>query len=117
MRAANSSGLSNVATTVSRALWCLAVVLSTFPPCSVGVGDARVRCAVPKGTMLDADKVAKDLRGIAGWISAGQFYCVLAAQATSFYRIRAAIAFQTLPPCTMFYAHAPCFRLGGAAFG
>ena len=93
----NTSCFRDAAAAFSGASHCLAVVLCTFPPGSDGVGNARVRCAVPKGTMLDTDKVAKDLRGVAGWISAGQLHCVLAAQATSFYSIGAAIAFQTLP--------------------
>ena len=115
MRIANAFGLSDIATTFSRALQCLVVVLPTFTPGSVGVGDARVRCAVPKGTMLDADKVAKHLRSVAGWIGAGQLYRVLEAQATSLLRIGAATTFQTLPKCTMFVAHTFCNRLGGAA--
>lgn len=49
--------------------------------------DARVRCAVSKGAMLGADKLAKDLRGLAVWIGAGQLHRVLEAQATRLYRV------------------------------
>lgn len=48
--------------------------------------DARVRCAVSKGAMLGADKLAKDLRGLAVWIGAGQLHRVLEAQATFLHR-------------------------------
>ena len=47
-----------------------------------GVGNARVRGAVSKGAVLDADKLATDPRGVAVWIAAGQLRRVLAAQAT-----------------------------------
>ena len=55
-----------------------------FPALSThrhSVVDARVRCAV-LGAVLDADKLAENLRGVAVWIGAGQFHRVLAAQAT-----------------------------------
>ena len=92
------SSCNNIGITAfSRASPFTAVVLLTFPPGSVGVGDARVRCAVAKGTMLEADKIAKHLRSVAGWIRAGQLHCVLAAQATPLLRDRAATTFQTFP--------------------
>ena len=77
---------------------------SFFPPGSVGVGDARVRCAVSKGTMLDTDKVAKDLRGVAGWISAGQLRFVLTAMPAYFHRIAGAARSNTFTICTVLAA-------------
>ena len=41
------------------------------------VGKARVRCAVSKGAVLDADKLAGGLRGAAVWIGAGRLRGVL----------------------------------------
>ncbi len=66
----------------SRTRHCPAVVLPTLPSNRDGVVDARVQGAVSIGAVLDADKLAKDLRGVAVWIGAGQLHRVLEAQAT-----------------------------------
>ena len=65
-----------------RARHCPAVVLLALPSNRDGVGDARVQGAVSKGAVLEADKLAEDLRGVAVWIGAGQLHRVLGAQAT-----------------------------------
>ena len=87
MLAADTSCFSVGTAAFNRTSHRLAVVLPAFSPGSVSVGDARVRCAVSKGTMLDADKVAKHLRGVAGRIGAGQLHAVLAAKLAFYYRI------------------------------
>ena len=48
-----------------RARHCLAVVFLALPSHSDGLGNARVRGAVSKGAVLDADKLARDLQGVA----------------------------------------------------
>ena len=65
-----------------RARHCLAAVFRALPSRRGGVGNARVGCAVSKGAVLEADKLAEDLRGVAVWISAEWLHRVLAAQAT-----------------------------------
>ena len=67
---ANSSCFSIGAAAFYRARHCLAVVFCALPSRTDGVGNARVRCAVSKGAVLDADKPAKDLRGVAVSIGA-----------------------------------------------
>ena len=74
--------LSHVAAAFCRARHCLAVVFLALPSHRHSVGNARGRRAVSKGAVLDADKPAKDLRGLAVWIGTGQLHRVLAAQAT-----------------------------------
>ena len=69
-----------------RARHCLAVVLRALPSHGDGVVDARVQGAVSIGAVLDADKLAEDLRGLAVWIGAGQLHRVLEAQATFLHR-------------------------------
>ena len=82
----NSSSCSVGAAAFHRARHCLAVVLRALPSNRDGVVDARVQGAVSIGAVLDADKLAKDLRGLAVWIGAGQLHRVLAAQATFLHR-------------------------------
>ena len=82
MLAAKPSCYCDVAAAFSRARQRLAVVLRTLPSNRDGVGNARVQGAVSIGAVLDADKPAEDLRGVAVWIGAGQLHRVLAAQAT-----------------------------------
>ena len=79
-----------------RAPHCLAVVLLALPSHRDGVGDARVQGAVSIGAVLDADKLAKDLRGVAVWIGAGQLHRVLEAQATFLHRGGVATFSETL---------------------
>ena len=86
MFAADPSRCSVGAAAFRRARHCFAVVFRALPSHRDGVGDARIRCAVSIGAMLDADKLAKDLRGLAVWIGAGQLHRVLAAQATFLHR-------------------------------
>ena len=105
----------NVAAAFGRARHCLAVVFRALAPHSAGVGNARVRCAVSKGAMLDADKLPKDLRRVAVWIGAGQLHRVLAAQASCLRRGGGATFSETLASCAVFGAHTPCFHVGGAA--
>ena len=76
------SCLRDVAAAFHRARHRLAVVLRALPSHRDGVGNARLRCAVSIGAVLDADRFAKDLRGLAVWIGAGQLHRVLAAQTT-----------------------------------
>ena len=83
MLIAYPSRLSDVAAALCRAHHRLAVVLRALPSRTDGVGNARVRGAVSKGTVLEADKPAKDLRSVAVRIGAGQLHRVLAAQASS----------------------------------
>ena len=86
MFTAKPSCLSNAAAAFGRARHYLAVVLLALPSHRDGVGNARVRGAVSKGAVLDADKLAKSLRGVAVWIVAGQLHLVLAAQTTFLHR-------------------------------
>ena len=79
---ANSSCFGDAAAAFHRARHCPAVVLRALPSNRDGVVDARVQGAVSIGAVLDADKLAEDLRGLAVWIGAGQLHRVLAAQAT-----------------------------------
>ena len=115
MFTANPASFSNVAATFRRARHCLTVVFCALPSRSDGVVDARVRCAISIGAVLEADKLAKDLRGVAVWIGAGQLHHVLAAQATFLPSGSGATFTDTLPSCAMFGAQSPCLRLGGAA--
>ena len=69
------------AAALHRARHCLAVVFPSFASHRDGVVDARVQCAVPKGAVLEADKLAGDLRGVTVWLGTGQLHRVLAAQA------------------------------------
>ena len=82
-----------------RARHCLAVVFLAFSSRTDGVGNARVRGAVSKGAVLDADKLAKDLRGLAVWIGAGKLHRVLAAQATFLNRGDGATFSKTFAIC------------------
>ena len=63
---------------------CVVQVCRMFraPSHTDGAGDARVRCAVSIGAVLDADHLANESRGLAAWIGAGQFHHVLETQAT-----------------------------------
>ena len=70
----------------SRARHCLAVVFRALPSHRDGVGNARVRGAVSKGAVLEADKLAEDLQGVTVWLGAGQLHRVLEAQATFLHR-------------------------------
>ena len=79
-----------------RAHHCPAVVFRALPLYTDGVVDARVRCAVSIGAVLDADKLAEDLRGLAVWIGAGQLHRVLEAQATFLHRGGGATFSETL---------------------
>ena len=79
---AYSSGYCDAAAAFRRARHCLAVVFLALPSYTGGVVDARVQGAVSIGAVLEADKPAEDLRGLAVWIGAGQLHRVLAAQAT-----------------------------------
>ena len=85
MFAAQSSCYS-VGAAACKACHCLAVVFLALLSHGDGLGYARVRCVVSIGAVLDADKLAKDLRGLAVWIGAGQLHRVLAAQATFLHR-------------------------------
>ena len=71
MFAAKPSCFINVAAAFHRARCCAAVVLPALASHRDGVVDARVQGAVSKGTVLDADKLAENLRGLAVWIGAG----------------------------------------------
>ena len=107
---------SNAAAAFCRACRCLAVVRLALSSHSDGVVDARVRGAVSKGAVLDADKLAIDLRGLAVWVGAGQLRRVLAAQATFLHRGGGATFSKTLAiSAAVFPAHPPCFCHGGAA--
>ena len=82
--------------------------------CCGGSG-ARVQGAVSKGAMLDADELAKDLRGVAVCLGAGRLHRVLEAQATFLLRGGGATFSKTLAVRAVFSAQSTCFRLGGAA--
>ena len=112
---AKPSCFSDAAAAFGRASYCLAVVLQAFSSHSGGVVDARVRCAVSPGAVLDADKLAEDLRGVAVWIGAGQLRRVLEAQAAFLHRGGGATFSKTLAFCAVFAAQPECVRLGGAA--
>ena len=86
MFCAKPSCFSDAAAAFHRARHCPAVVFPALPSHRDGVGDARVQGAVSIGAVLDADKLAEDLRGLAVWISAGQLHRVLEAQATFLHR-------------------------------
>ena len=80
-----------------------------------GVVDARVQGAVSIGAVLDADKPAEDLRGLAVWIGAGQLRFVLEALPPSFNSKVGAALSNALAICAVFLAQPTCVRLGGAA--
>ena len=61
-------------TAFHRARHCPAVVFRALPSNRDGVVDARVQGAVSIGAVLEADKLAEDLRGVAVWIGAGQLH-------------------------------------------
>ena len=107
--------LGNITAAFCRARHCPAVVLLALPSNRDGVGDARVQGAVSIGAVLDADKLAEDLRGLAVWIGAGQLHRVLEAQAAFLHRGGGATFSKTLAFCAVFAAQPPCVRLGGAA--
>ena len=86
MCCAKPSCFSDAAAAFHRARHRLAVVFPALPSNRDGVVDTRVQGAVSIGAVLDADKPAKDLRGVAVWIGAGQLHRVLAAQATFLHR-------------------------------
>ena len=65
--------------------------------------------------MLDADKLGKDLRGVAVWIGAGQLHSVLEAQATRDLCWGGATFSKTLAFRAVFVAQPACVCLGGAA--
>ena len=115
MFCAKPACFTNVDAAFGRACHCLAVVFPTLPSNRDGVGDARIRGAVSKGAVLDADELAEDLRGLAVWIGAGQLHRVLAAQAAFLHRGGGATFSKTLASCAVFVAQPPCVRLGGAA--
>ena len=79
MFTAKTSSFGKAAAALSRARHRLAVVFLALPSHTHGVIDARVRGAVSIGAALEADKPAKDLRGVAVWIGAGQLHRVLEA--------------------------------------
>ena len=79
MLTAHPSRLRNGGAAFHRAHRCLAVVFPTLSSHSDGVVHARFRGAASIGAVLDADKLAKDLRGLAVWIGAGQLRRVLFA--------------------------------------
>ena len=85
MLAAKPSCYCDVAAAFDRARYCPAVVHRALPSYTDGVVDARVQGAVSIGAVLDADKLAEDLRGLAVWIGAGQLRFVLEALPPSFY--------------------------------
>ena len=99
---ANSSCCSVGAAALHRARHCLAVVLRALPSHTDGVGGARVRCAVSKGAVLQADKPATDSRGAALWIGAGQLRRVLEAAVTFQLRGGGATFSETLAFCAVF---------------
>ena len=67
---AHSPSFSVGAATFDRARHRPAVVFPALPSYTDGVVDARVQGAVSIGAVFDADKPAKDLRGVAVWIGA-----------------------------------------------
>ena len=83
----------------------------------VGVFAAPPRAADPVGAVHGADKLARNGRGVAGWdcLAEPTYTPVLPAIPASLFRICAAIDYFTLAICTMFAAHASCYRVGGAA--
>ena len=91
------------------------VVFETHPFGTVGVGGARTLCAETVGAMLEADKSPKNLRSVAGWISAGQLRFVRAAMPAYLHRIASTARPHTLPSCAVLVAQASCCCLGGAA--
>ena len=115
MFSAKPSRCSVGAAAFDRARHCLAVVFPALPSHSDGVVGARVQGAVSVGAVLDADKLAEDLRGLAVWIGAGQLHRVLAAQAAFLHRGGGATFSKTHAICAVFGAQPPCARLGGAA--
>ena len=86
MFVAEPPSFSDDAAAFHRARHCPAVVLRALPSNRDGVVDARVQSAVSIGAVLDADKLAEDLRGVAVWIGAGQLHRVLEAQSTFLHR-------------------------------
>ena len=90
MRCTHPSCLRNVAGAFRDS--CRAVMFPALPSRTDGVGDARVRCAVSIGAVLEADKPAEDLRGLAVRNGAGQLHRVLEAQAAFIHSRGGAIA-------------------------
>ena len=95
MFSAEPSSLSNGCAAFGTARHCLAVVFRALPSRTDGAGNARVRCAVSIGAVLEADKPANDLQGLAVWIGAGQLHRVLAAHAAFLRRGGGATSSQT----------------------
>ena len=68
-----------------------------------------------KGAVLDADKLAEDSRGLAGWFGAGQLHRVLLAEVTFLLSRGGATFSKTLASCAVFGAQPTCYCLRGAA--
>ena len=96
MFTANPSCFSVGVAAFGRACHRPAVVLRALPSNRDGVGDARVQGAVSIGAVLEADKLAEHLRGLAVWIGAGQLHRVLEAQAALLHSGGGATFSQTL---------------------
>lgn len=64
--------------------------------------------------MLDADKLAQYLRGLAVWIGAGQLHCVPAAHATFLHRGGGAAFSKTPASCAVFVTQPSSVCLDGA---
>ena len=71
MCSAKTSCLSVGSAAVHRARHCLAVVFFALPSRTDGDRNARVRGAVSIGAVLQAEKLANDLRGLAVRLGAG----------------------------------------------
>ena len=112
MLAAKPSSLSVNAAAFHRARHCSAVVFLALSSNRDGVVDARVQCAVSKGAVLDADKLAEDLRGLAVWIGAGQLRTVLDAQSTFLPSGRGSAAVQM----EALYTRLTCSLVGTSLF-
>ena len=91
------------------------VVFQTQPFGTACIGGARTLCAVPEGAVPEAEKLATNLWGVAGWISAGQLRLVLAAMPAYFHRIAKTTRSHTLAIRAVLSAQTFCDCLGGAA--
>ena len=80
------------------------------------VSAARVHCADPESTMLCTDKLAKYLRRVTAWGSAGQLHSVFVAMSALFLRIAGPARFYTLASCSMFVAQTTRVCFDGAPF-
>ena len=102
------------AATADKAYQGPGVVFPALPFHTDGFVDARVRSAVPKGTMFDAENLGAYLWSAALWISAGHLHSVLATKAAPLQRGRGATFSETLA-CAVFSAQPLCARPVGAA--